>query len=363
MEEQGGARTGWLFDGQSAHRWPVNITLRMGELRVERLEGGGIETIDMTQLTWAEPRKDAAVFGHVGREGWRLGIEGGPLPDSWLHVLPRKMRLQDRIDALSWKSGLALLVVAVIGFYWMSNHIVGWAVPLVPTSWQNTVGEAVVESFTEKSGTCEGAAGKAALQRLSTRLFPMGSLAEPITLHVIDEKEANAFAAPGGHVALFSGLIADAKSPDVVAGVLAHELGHVKNRHALRSLIRGVGFGIIISSVGGNVGSAVDTFLTLSRSRDYEREADQEAIAALKRINASPKALADFFAELDKQASDGKASATAVDDLFTYVSTHPGADERRETLLAAVDPNQRYAPSMSDADWQAIKAMCGPPKE
>lgn len=323
-------------------------------------EDGTTDRVAARDLLWQEPRDGHWLMAHRSLEGWRLGL-AAPTPPAWEPVLPRRASHVDARDRIGIGPALGVLAAAAALLWAAHSWFVDWAVPLVPDAFADAVGREVVASFAQEGGHCAGAAGQQALEQLAARLFPPGTLEEPVTLHVLDVDAVNAFAAPGGHVALFRGLIDSAGSPDVVAGVLAHELGHVKERHALRGLVRAVGVGLLVQSVGGNAGTYADLFLTLSRSREYERQADADAVAALARINVSPAPLAAFFDTLDRKGTPATPAGRALDDLFTYVSTHPDAGERRAAILAAAQPGRRHAPALSAGEWAAVTAMCDAP--
>src|SRR5437764_872761 len=100
----------------------------------------------------------------------------------------------------------------------------------------------------------------------------------------------NAFALPGGRVYVLSGLLAQAQSPDELAGVLAHEFGHVVHRDGVRRLIRDGGTSFLVGLMFGDVSGsgavlmAGRALLSASYSRDDERRADAFAITVLHRL-------------------------------------------------------------------------------
>ena len=95
--------------------------------------------------------------------------------------------------------------------------------------------------------TCDAPAGRAALQRLKDRLTEGQGLRYDIDLAVFDHEMINAFAAPGGQIVIMRGLLDAAESPEEVAGVLAHEIGHVEARDPTRLAFRSAGSAGIIA--------------------------------------------------------------------------------------------------------------------
>ncbi len=129
---------------------------------------------------------------------------------------------------------------SIIGLIWFGIPFAADRLaPLVPVSWEKRLGEAADNQartmFEGKS--CKGQDGAAALLKLSRALQRAAQPRLPATIEAINSKVPNAFALPGGKVYLLSGLLAKAQTQDEVAGVLAHELGHVEHRDHLRRMI------------------------------------------------------------------------------------------------------------------------------
>jgi predicted Zn-dependent protease len=165
----------------------------------------------------------------------------------------------------------------------------------------------------------------------------------------------NAVALPGGQIAIFDGLVRQAKSPDEIAGVLGHEIGHVEHRHVMASLIRQFGLGLVLGGSGKGVQYA-QALLDARYSRGAESEADAYAIKALTANHISTRPTADFFARMTK--GEGSGSAT-VDNALSWLSSHPVSAARRDLFSKADQAITDPRPAMSAADWAAVKAMCG----
>ncbi len=155
-----------------------------------------------------------------------------------------------------------------------------------------------------------------------------------------DRIGANAFALPSGIIVVTDGLIKLAKSDDEIAGVLAHEAGHVRYRHALRHVLQNSGTGLLVAAVTGDILSITSLSATLPTalidakySRDFEREADDAAVAYLKRRQIPPKVYAVMLerlqAEHDKK-DGGKGKGEGIGDFF---SSHPETEERVRRVL------------------------------
>lgn len=202
--------------------------------------------------------------------------------------------------------------------------------------------------------TVEVEAG-AALERLVERRLPEGGAAEPVVVRIADLGLANALAATGGPVRLTCGRIAGASGPDEVAGVLAHELGHVGHRHAARMLLGDLGMSALVG--GSDIGRLSDTLLSNAMSREREREADAFALSALARAGIPPQGLVDFF---ERNAATSECDGDLCGKLGTCVATHPPDAERLAAFRAAAACAGAVQPALDDAGWRALRAACGP---
>src|SRR5439155_20206728 len=142
---------------------------------------------------------------------------------------------------------------------------------------------------------CDRPAGQAAYTKLLGKLREAAGLDTAVQSSVLSTEVPNAFALPGGKVYMFSGLLAKAENPDELAGVLAHELGHLKHRDNMRGLIYNGGTSFLIGLLFGDItGSGALIFasrslVTASYSREAEQNADTFSVAVMQRLGRSPK--------------------------------------------------------------------------
>ncbi|HKR62294.1 MAG TPA: M48 family metallopeptidase [Thermoanaerobaculia bacterium] len=152
----------------------------------------------------------------------------------------------------------------------------------------------------------------------------------PWDFHVVDDPAINAFAIPGGHVYVNTGLIAAAENASELAGVMAHEASHVVARHTTEAISRQYGLSILASLVLGQNAGALQQIAAevvaggaMARfSRDAEREADELGIAAMHRAGYDPRGMAAMFRVLlaHQQSEPGR--------LEQFFSTHPTTEAR-----------------------------------
>jgi Zn-dependent protease with chaperone function len=160
--------------------------------------------------------------------------------------------------------------------------------------------------------------------------------------HVVKDGTLNAFALPGGIIAVHTGLIAATRTPEELAGVLAHEVQHVELRHSLRGMMQDLGlrglWALATGDLGGSMaGGAAVALASLKFSRDTEAQADAKGFDALVASGIDPVGMADFFAVLG--TSSGAAPPA-------FLSTHPPSQDREQRLRArrAELKDQRFEP-------------------
>ena len=135
---------------------------------------------------------------------------------------------------------------------------------------------------------CSNAPGQAAFNKLVNAVREAAGMDTSIQTAVLATPIPNAFALPGGKVYLFSGLLAKAENPDEIAGVLAHEFGHLQHRDNTRNLIYNGGTSFLIGLLFGDVtGSGALIFASRSLvTASYSREAEQDADTVFDRCDA-----------------------------------------------------------------------------
>lgn len=264
------------------------------------------------------------------------------------------------------RAGIAVagaLAVAALFWFGLPKGVEALA-RVIPVSWEERLGEAaladVLDFFGEMSDQeahyCTAPEGRAALDKLVQRLVEPLDTPYDFKVLVVDLDITNAFALPGGYVVLFDGLISSSKSAEEVAGVLAHEMGHVIHRHSTQGMLRQMGISMIFNmmmgdfggTLGGQLGSVI---LSSSYSREAESEADTTGVRVLQAAGVRPTGLAAFFKRLQKEGAE-------LPSAFQILSTHPSFAQRIKDLEKVED---KGAPAMSDADWQALRKICASP--
>ena len=192
---------------------------------------------------------------------------------------------------------------------------------------------------------------------------------DPTTYHflIVKKNQLNAFAIPGGYIFVFDGLLKKLDSIDALAGVLAHEIAHVKQNHffkdskkvgainlATMAAVILAGLAGESSGAAGAVAQAANITVQLKFTRENEEEADLFAIKFLEKTHYNPAGLAEFFKTLSDQ--ERFKTETAIPP---YLSTHPGVIERRFMVESLVNkPSAKEEPRNSAMqDWERIVTL------
>ncbi|VXD13225.1 M48 family metallopeptidase [Planktothrix paucivesiculata] len=154
----------------------------------------------------------------------------------------------------------------------------------------------------------------------------------PYTFQVIDDRNVNAFATMGGFVYIHTGLIAAADNEAELASVMAHEIGHIAGRHAIKQMRQAAIAAGVATAVGADqnklVQIGVELALNRPKSREAEYEADRMGLGTLIRAGYAPRGAVDFMAKLLKSGSPP-----------TIISTHPATGDRISAMQRLLDPS------------------------
>jgi Zn-dependent protease with chaperone function len=348
------------FDGASSRK--RSVTLRFGAMleivedgavvatwsfdNIRRVDGGAGRL--RLGCTTAAPLArieivDAATIQAVVARCSALDVDRGGPGHAWRIVF--------------WSAAAVCSIVAVVvyGLPFAADRLA----PLVPRAVEQRIGQAVDAQvrviFDGK--VCDRSDGRAALLALVEKIRLAGEIDYPLDAQVLSSSLANAIALPGGKVYLFDGLLQKAESVDEVAGILAHELGHVHHLHIMRSLIHNGGSAFLVGLLLGDVvgGSAVifatTSLLQASHSRESEQQADDFAFSVMRKLGRSPVPMTELLFRITGE--QGKQLGG-----FTILNSHPLSESR----LAAAKKNDgpRTGPDLlSPAEWQALKTICG----
>ena len=257
---------------------------------------------------------------------------------------------------VGWSVAAAVSIIAVVlfGVPLAADRLT----PLVPQSFERRIGDVAESQVKAVFGgkVCDSPPGQLAFTKLVNAVRESAGLDTSIQTVVLSSQIENAFALPGGKVYLFNGLLAKAENADEIAGVLAHELGHLRHRDGTRNLIYNGGASFLIGLLFGDItGSGALIFasrsvVTASYSREAEQNADTFAIDAMHRLGRSPKPMGELLFRVTGKQGDKSLS---------ILSSHPLTEDRLARMSSADQPTNGL-PLLTSAEWASLKAICDP---
>ncbi|MDO9600049.1 MAG: M48 family metallopeptidase [Azoarcus sp.] len=327
---------GGFFDGERSRRHAASVTVEGGLLQVrvgdgEPLAPVAIAAVEVSSRVGNTPRflrlPGGASFETTDNDAVDRLVAASSPAAGWVHRLESRLRF------------VLLGLIVTVGLVWAG---VQWGVPAVaklaafslPADVNAHADRMVLELLDKQflSASTLSAAEQARLQAVFAPFVADAGDQPPVRVLFRDAGKTigpNALALPAGTIVLTDQLVALAQHDEELVAVLAHEIGHAVNRHALRRSIQASAMGLLAMLVVGDVSSvssaatAIPLILTeLGYSRAFEVEADRHAVAMLRHRGIGPQRLADVLQRLDPSK-----------DTHGYLSTHPPTPERVQQIL------------------------------
>ncbi len=304
------------------------------------------------QISWEEDGVNHALLSHDPTLiSFLLTTHLAPDVKTELLALQKKQQQQLHRE----KNRVPFYIASILSFfvagYLLINHSSPIATDLIPYEWEQKIGSFAFENYLLGKQKISKPTVVSAIKTIVNRIDQFDDAEIEYEIAVIDADMVNAFAFPGGFIIVTSGLINSSDQPEQVAGVLAHELTHVIERHGMRKLVRQAGLGILIGIVLGDT-SALSHLIELSSQldslafdRNQELQADNGAIKIMQAAGISPKYFVAFFEKI-------KQINSVAGDIPEILSTHPLTDKRVEHVTAAQEPQYKFS---FDLDWDRIK--------
>ena len=225
---------------------------------------------------------------------------------------------------------------------------------LISLEQEDELGRLIAEELIEqnKGNLLDNKVVDSVMNIISVRLVSELELSEyDYTIKVLDDPGINAFTIPGGRIYILKGLLEFADSPEEVAAVLAHEIGHVEHRHVVTKLLREFSFSVIISiATGGDailITEVLQSLINSSFSRSHETEADEYALRLLERSGISPQAMTRFFRKLNRENY-------SYEENLEFMASHPHNNSRIKRSLQ-YKTGEDFEEIAFGIDWEAFK--------
>jgi Zn-dependent protease with chaperone function len=332
---------GQLYDGKTSAARAARILLAgPGQLRVEHPQGAAdyaLERVEISSRLGNTPRHFTLPDGSRFETGDNDAVdallrglqrEGSSL---WLH------RLESRTGYV------VLAVVVTVLFVWaLVTHGLPAAARAVasqlPVAASTTLSDQALGQLDEHFFR-PSQLPPATQARLGRRFAEVTAVAEQDFAFQLLFRQggrslgANAFALPSGLVVMTDELVELAEHDDELVAIMAHEVGHVLERHGLRQMLQHTALGLVITYLTGEASSLVGALpvmlMQLGYSRDFEREADRHALEYLRGQGIPARRFADIMLRLEGECSGEKKERAS----SHYLSTHPATRERVQPFL------------------------------
>jgi Zn-dependent protease with chaperone function len=340
-------------DGRSAVVTPVVLSFEAAQIHILDAEHGSRRATWELAGSVLDELQEGVTHLHSALAPTEMLTIRDPGLAAFLRERVRQVkRLPGGKGRLRFAAFASVAIAALSGGFYASVPVVArWIARQVPLAYERQLGSAMLPLLT--SSYCDSEAAARALGVLQARLDPGHEVRAE--LHVLESELVNAFALPGGVVVLTEGLLQKAKSADEVAGVLAHELEHVKQRHVLTHMVRAslltTAWSIAVGDYAGLMlldPTTAFEVANLRHSRDDEAEADAGAADRLDASGISRHGLVDFFERIKEET----------DKIPVWLSNHPTSAARAQTLGGGTSDDRKLDPALTEAEFTDLRNAC-----
>lgn len=248
---------------------------------------------------------------------------------------------------------LGFIALCAAAYFWLLPYVSERMAMALPPETDAQLGDPMFEGM--KADLVIDDAGSATLQAFADRL--MIAPTYKLRLHLVKDDQVNAFAMPGGHIVVYTGILDKMKEPGELAALLAHEGTHVEKRHSTRGIARDLSGSLFLSLLLGDLGGVTavlaqkgDELKGLSYSRDLETEADTIGIRRMHANGMDPHGMVKLLELLEREAED-------MPEGVSFLSSHPLTKDRLATAKAKADElgAVAVAPAALDSIFRVLK--------
>ena len=221
---------------------------------------------------------------------------------------------------------------------------------LIGTKQEIELGKGVAADLEKKYGVVNDPELQARVARIGAAIAAVSDRKDiPYQFKVLNSKEVNALAVPGGYIYLFKGLVDYMPSDHELAGIIGHEVGHIVKRHTVVQIERSLAVGVLFAILFGNSNSAIlgdliGSALMAGYSREAEREADNLGVVHTMRAGYNPYSMLVGMEKLE--AMSGKAN-------YGLFSTHPDTVNRVNAIRGQINNDFKVRPVVTEKDKTA----------
>ncbi|MDR0368819.1 MAG: M48 family metallopeptidase [Bacteroidales bacterium] len=250
---------------------------------------------------------------------------------------------------LSYKTHLSifagLLVLLVLGYFFLVPFIAEKSVVLIPQSFDKQVAKMAITNIGFKTDS-----EKSAILAEFAQNIDFENKVD-LNFKVVKSDMVNAYALPDGTVIVFTGILDAMNSYEQLAGLLGHEVSHINKRHSMKMLCKNLSGYIFVSALFSDINGIMTVIAenahnlnTLTYSRKFENEADEQGTLIMIENGINPKGVISLFEILQNEEENSKIK------IPEYISTHPFTSNRIENIEKIIEKQNYHSRDNSDLE-------------
>lgn len=263
----------------------------------------------------------------------------------------KQWKFRKRSISIIWTSIITFLVAALLTtvlVWWKYDEVLTWVTTHISIKNEEALGKKVFAQIETNTEFITDGPAHTALVEIGTLLSK--NSAYQYQWHIAKDAQVNAFAVPGGIIIVNSGLLTAIESPDELAAVLAHEIQHIEQRHALKNMINSAGWAagmlVLIGDVNIVTAVVIHQLGNLYFGREKEEEADYLGLELLIAQNINPNGMLTFMKRLEQENAVNSP---------VWLSSHPTTSDRIQQIENKINSSACNTCKSLDYDWQVIK--------
>jgi Zn-dependent protease with chaperone function len=336
--------TGKYYNSQTDTTVDAEIILTAKQITINIQDAQG--TARQVHWFWEQVRQGKGGAGTVleypGYPLQRITVHALTFADAAAFYLERKKHpgfFAHRGRLIVGTVFLIIVTLLALVYFWFIPFLAVRIANNVPISYEEKLGQSSYDALIQQYKVKPGAT------RLVNEFFQQMKVRTeyPVEITVVEDKQSNAFALPGGHIIVHDQLLRDMKHYEELAALLSHEYAHVEKKHTTKTIFRSMGTYMFISLLFGDLGGAgavvvenANSLKSLQYSRRLEKEADLYGLDLLQERHIDPRGFEWLFNTLKQQNSLQPSE---------WLSSHPDLDNR----IRYIHREMRPGPATTDS--------------
>ena len=320
------------FDGQSsiAQESTIEFNNTMNEIRLQVADGSSfiwkIEDIQFEKYGSLLEIRNKNFSDRI------LKVDDADFTQKFYSVMKqnKQIDIHTRLLHLGLKKITAIAVflfcLIILAYFFVLPPIAEKSAELLPESFDDEIGNVYMNAFLNENEI--DSTKTKYLEQFAKELNLKNK--KPLRFAVVESDEVNAFALPNGQIVVYSAILKNMKKPDELAALIGHEASHINNRHSTKMLCRNLAGYMVVSLLFSDVNGVMAVLTenaqqlhSLSFSRGFEKEADEQGLKILIDNHMNPNGMVNLFEQLEKENDFS---------IPKILSSHPLTSERKENM-------------------------------